>query len=231
LTFCSSIREAVLLFIRCLATASRLLNLFETMRSQRISQICDTSLDRYGLRTLPLRLQNHLRHFTYGSLAPLCLTDIGHDFPNRQQPVGRRLAALGWWMWTRRVEAALAGPVLGVSLGVGDFLGAQVKWLLARLRPCQVLSGVHQIAGCGGMFSFPSNHALNTAAAAAFLQVLYPKTGWVSRPLVAVIGYSRVYVGAHYPTDVLGGWAIGGALGAGVALLLLHWPKFRAPHP
>lgn len=143
-------------------------------------------------------------------------------------PLG--LAALGWWMWTRRVEAALAGPVLGVSLGVGDFLGAQVKWLLARPRPCQVLSGVHQIAGCGGTFSFPSNHALNTAAAAAFLQVLYPKTGWVSWPLVAVIGYSRVYVGGHYPTDVLGGWAIGGALGAGVALLLLRWPKFRGPH-
>ncbi|HYM37535.1 MAG TPA: phosphatase PAP2 family protein, partial [Nitrospiraceae bacterium] len=75
---------------------------------------------------------------------------------------------------------------------------------------------------------FPSNHALNTAAAAAFLQMLYPATGWVSWPLVALIGFSRVYVGGHYVTDVLGGWAIGGALGAGIALLLLQWPKFRA---
>lgn len=141
------------------------------------------------------------------------------------------LAALAWWIWTRRTEAALGGPVLFASFGLGDLLGAQVKWLVGRPRPCRVLPGVHEISGCGGTFSFPSNHALNTAAAAAFLQILYPKTGWVSWPLVAAIGFSRVYVGGHYLTDVLGGWAIGGAFGAGVAILLLRWPKFRAPRP
>ncbi len=138
------------------------------------------------------------------------------------------LLALGYWMWVQKVEAAIGGPVLIASLGAGDFLGAQIKWLVARVRPCQTLSGVHELAGCGGLFSFPSNHALNTAAAAAFLQILYPATGWVSWPLVVLIGFSRVYVGGHYVTDVLGGWAIGGALGAGIALLLLQWPKFRA---
>lgn len=138
------------------------------------------------------------------------------------------LLALGYWMWAHRVEAAVGGPVLGASLGVGDFLGAQIKWLVERSRPCQTLSGVHELAGCGGTFGFPSNHALNTAAAAAFLQMLYPATGWLSWPLVAVIGFSRVYVGGHYVTDVLGGWAIGGALGAGAAMLLLQWPQFRA---
>ena len=138
------------------------------------------------------------------------------------------LAALAWWMWRQRIESALGGPALFALLGVGDFLGAQVKWLIARPRPCRVLSDVHEISGCGGTFSFPSNHALNTAAAAAFLQMLYPKTGWVSWPLVAMIGFSRIYVGGHYLTDVLGGWVIGGALGAGVALLLLRWPNFRS---
>lgn len=141
------------------------------------------------------------------------------------------LLAFGYWMWVRRVEAALGGPVLFALLGLGDFLGAQVKWLVERARPCQALSGVHELAGCGGTFSFPSNHALNTAAAAAFLQVLYPATGWVSWPLVVLIGFSRVYIGGHYATDVLGGWAIGGVLGAGAALLLVRWPRFRAAHP
>lgn len=137
------------------------------------------------------------------------------------------LLALGYWMWAKKIEAAIGGPVLFATLGSVDFLGAQIKWLFERVRPCRALSGVHELAGCGGTFSFPSNHALNTAAAAAFLHVLYPSTGWISWPLVAVIGFSRVYVGGHYVTDVLGGWAIGGALGAGAAWLLLQWPAFR----
>jgi undecaprenyl-diphosphatase len=138
------------------------------------------------------------------------------------------LLAIGYWAWVQKVEAALGGPVLYATLGIGDFLGAQIKWLVERARPCRELSGVHELTGCGGTFSFPSNHALNTAAAAAFLQTLYPATGWISWPLVAVIGFSRVYVGGHYVTDVLGGWAIGALIGAGAALLLLRWPKFRA---
>ena len=141
------------------------------------------------------------------------------------------LLAVVYWAWVHKVEAALGGPVLYATLGIGDFLGAQIKHLVERVRPCRALSGVHELAGCGGTFSFPSNHALNTAAAAAFLQVLYPATGWISWPLVALIGFSRVYVGGHYVTDVLGGWVIGGMLGAGIALLLLQWPKFRPARP
>jgi undecaprenyl-diphosphatase len=137
------------------------------------------------------------------------------------------LLALGYWTWSRQQEAALGGPTLAVLFGLTDGVGALLKHLVERVRPCHALSGVHQLAGCGGTFSFPSNHALNTAAAAAFLQVLYPATGWISWPLVAVIGFSRVYVGGHYLTDVLGGWVVGGLLGAGGALLLLRWPKFR----
>jgi undecaprenyl-diphosphatase len=77
------------------------------------------------------------------------------------------------------------------------------------------------------LFSFPSNHAANTAALAAFLQVLYPKSGWITWPIVAVVGFSRVFIGAHYVTDVLGGWMLGGVIGGGTAWLLLQWPRFR----
>ena len=77
------------------------------------------------------------------------------------------------------------------------------------------------------MYSFPSNHAMNTVAAAAFLQVLYPKSGWVSWPLVGLVGFSRIYVGAHYVSDIVGSWIIGGLSGAFVAWLLLQWPQFR----
>lgn len=133
----------------------------------------------------------------------------------------------GYWLWLNWREALIGTTVLTVLIIVSDQLGAQIKQVVSRARPCQLLAGVHQLAGCGGAFSFPSNHALNTAAAAAFAQVLYPVTGWVTWPLVVLVGFSRVYVGAHYVSDVLGAWVIGGVLGAGVALLLKRWRGFR----
>lgn len=136
--------------------------------------------------------------------------------------------AATYWVWRRWREMVIAAPVLAGIIGVADFLGAQLKDLVARPRPCTALPGMTFLEQpCGGQFSFPSNHAMNTAAIAALFQVLYPKSGWVSWPIVALVGFSRVYVGAHYVTDVIGGWLIGGVLGAGVAWLLLRWPRFR----
>ncbi|MEW6544089.1 MAG: phosphatase PAP2 family protein [Nitrospirota bacterium] len=135
--------------------------------------------------------------------------------------------AFSYWLWLNRREALIGGVTLTVLVVLGDLLGAQLKHLVGRVRPCHVLTGIHQLTGCGGTFSFPSNHALNVATVAAFFQVLYPATGWVTWPVVVLAGFSRVYVGAHYATDVLGGWLIGAALGAGAALWLTRWPAFR----
>ena len=132
-----------------------------------------------------------------------------------------------YWLWLSPREAFIGAAMLGASIGVLDFLGAQVKHLVARPRPCMSISHLHQLQACGKTFSFPSNHAVNTATAAAFLQVLYPRSGWISWPIVGLVGVARVYIGAHYVTDVLGGWLIGGFSGAGIAWLLLQWPHFR----
>lgn len=137
------------------------------------------------------------------------------------------LLALGYWIWQRRREAVIGAPALAALIVVADFLGAQIKHLAARPRPCQALPQIHEVVGCGGTFSFPSNHALNTATAAAFFQVLYPATGWVSWPLVLLIGFGRVYVGGHYVTDVVGGWAMGGVIGVAAAVALRRWSGFR----
>jgi membrane-associated phospholipid phosphatase len=137
--------------------------------------------------------------------------------------------AIAYWIWSNRREALLGGPVLGAAVGLTDFLGGQLKWVFERVRPCRALTDAVKIepSGCGGLFSFPSNHAANTAALAAFLQVLYPKSGWITWPIVAFVGFSRVFIGAHYVTDVLGGWMLGGIIGGGAAWALLQWPRFR----
>ncbi|NJL17549.1 MAG: phosphatase PAP2 family protein [Nitrospira sp.] len=137
--------------------------------------------------------------------------------------------AIAYWLWSNRREALLGGPVLGAAVGLTDFLGGQLKWVFERVRPCRALADAVKIepSGCGGLFSFPSNHAANTAALAAFLQVLYPKSGWITWPIVAFVGFSRVFIGAHYVTDVLGGWMLGGVIGGGAAWALLQWPRFR----
>lgn len=137
----------------------------------------------------------------------------------------------GYWLWLSSHEMLIAAPVLGGMVGLLDFIGARIKDLVARPRPCMALSDIHQIEACGKAFGFPSNHAINTATAAAFLHVLYPRSGWVTWPLVAVIGLARVYIGAHYVTDVAGGWMLGGLCGAGMAWLLLQWPRFRQRGP
>jgi undecaprenyl-diphosphatase len=130
------------------------------------------------------------------------------------------ILAVAYWGWAKWDEAKFAAPSLGLLIGLSDLIGGQLKMLIGRPRPCQILSQVHEMVGCGGSFSMPSNHALNSSAAIAFLVALYPSLGWVLWPLMALIGISRVYLGGHYVTDVLVGWAIGLVLGGGVVYLL-----------
>lgn len=138
------------------------------------------------------------------------------------------LAVWAWWSWW---EALFAVPTVASAVGIADAIGAQLKHLVERLRPCVILPDVQLLGDCGRLFGFPSNHAINTAAMAAFLHALYPKTGWISWPIVGLVGLARVYTGVHYPGDVVGGWLIGGIMGAGAAFLLLRWHRFRPAAP
>ena len=139
------------------------------------------------------------------------------------------VAFLAWRAWLDWRHGLLVTSVLGGAIGVGDFVGTQLKFWIARPRPCQVLPDVHQLTGCGIHFSLPSNHAVNAAIAAALLGVLFPSTRWVAGFLLLLGGLSRVYLGAHYPTDVLAGWCLGGFLGVTVGYLIAHSSLFPAP--
>jgi undecaprenyl-diphosphatase len=114
-----------------------------------------------------------------------------------------------------------------VSVVVADAISSHVfKQAFFRTRPCTALEGVRQLVGCVNSPSFPSNHAVN-AAALATLAILYRPRLWLPAVALALlVGYSRIYVGAHYPLDVL----VGSVLGFAVALVFskvitLLWPS------
>ncbi|MFJ8592369.1 phosphatase PAP2 family protein [Streptomyces sp. NPDC093598] len=128
------------------------------------------------------------------------------------------LMVVGWWrarhVGARPALIALAAPVTVVAAyAVNDALKLAVR----EDRPCQSLR-VTTLEACPapGDWSFPSNHAAIAAAAAVALLFVSRRLGAVAVVAAVAMAASRVWVGAHYPHDVVAGLA----LGALVALLL-----------
>lgn len=119
-----------------------------------------------------------------------------------------------------------SGKRLVVSLllgvGVSDPLSSfGIKSLVARPRPCHGIVSDHLLKGCSDSWSFPSSHAVNIFCAATILSRVYPKAAVPAYSFAAAVGYSRVYIGVHYPLDVIGGAVIGTLLGLGVSWAVL----------
>lgn len=122
------------------------------------------------------------------------------------------LLGIAFFKGGRRGKIAVIGLILLII--VTDQTGYRLlKETIERVRPCNALSDVLTPIGCSGGFSFPSNHALNNFAAAVFLLRLFPNYKWVFLIVATLVSLSRIYLGVHYPSDVVGGALIGAGFG------------------
>jgi undecaprenyl-diphosphatase len=128
-----------------------------------------------------------------------------------------------------RIAALLLIPTIVLSDQLSSSL---LKQLFDRLRPCFVLPDVHLLVPCGSGRSFPSSHAVNNFAGAYLFAYFFPRWRWALYGFAAAVAFSRVYVGVHYPSDVVGGSIIGIGCGALVVLLYVQgearWKTLRA---
>ena len=119
--------------------------------------------------------------------------------------------------YKRKFLIILIFIILAATLA--DQSSVLVKNIVQRLRPCNdpALKGlVHLVNGeCGGLFGFVSSHATNSFDV-AFLSLLFIKKRWYTITIIVwalVIGYSRIYLGVHYPGDVICGSLLGAFIG------------------
>lgn len=115
-------------------------------------------------------------------------------------------------LFRRTRKAGLAMAIALISyLIAGDFI---LKPLFARPRPCDVNTAVTILVNRPHGHSFPSGHTASAFAAAFALWLQNRKLGVPALVLAAFIAFTRLYLYVHFPTDILGGMALGLALGA-----------------
>ena len=125
-----------------------------------------------------------------------------------------------------KIKGRIVLTILIITLGINDYFCASIlKPYFSRLRPShELLEYINLLVPKGGKWSFPSNHASNMFALATTVGYFYPKTKNSLYFLAIIVCFSRVYVGVHYPFDVL----IGGIVGYSISWIIINaWVELK----
>lgn len=125
---------------------------------------------------------------------------------------------LSWLIWKGGKNGRIAAMTIIAAILLTDQINSSLlKELFDRIRPCHVLSDVRLLISCGGGYSMPSSHAANNFSLAVILSYFYRQYRYVYFSLATLIALSRVYVGVHYPSDIL----IGALVGTVISIFLI----------
>jgi membrane-associated phospholipid phosphatase len=183
-----------------------------------------------------LQFDRHLFHFINH--------DLGNAFFDLVMPVLRN--PLVWiplyvfififCLWRYKKQGTIIILLLALTFGAADYGSATIiKSMYKRVRPCNdpaMAATIVRRVDCGTGYSFPSAHASNHFAIAVFLSIVfYKKYKWVlpvSLLWAATISFAQVYVGVHYPIDVIGGTIYGVLVGWLFGWIFWKWkPDFK----
>ncbi len=132
-----------------------------------------------------------------------------------------------WWTARADGDGARMAAAVWVPLGVLAALAINqpIADAVGETRPCNALHDI-VVLHCNTDAGFPSDHAVMAGAATAGLWLVSRQLGLLAALAALLMGFARVYVGAHFPQDVLAGFAVGAVLsltGYAVARPLLRW--------
>jgi undecaprenyl-diphosphatase len=124
--------------------------------------------------------------------------------------------AVGIYLIVRyRIEGLIAFAVAAAAVALSDAVGYRVlKPLIGRERPCVELTDVRLLVSMTTAYAMPSLHAANAFAFTTAIHRYFPATGPVLFPIAVLIAFSRIYVGVHWPGDILVGIVFGAVCAA-----------------
>lgn len=125
------------------------------------------------------------------------------------------ILALILWKGKRESRWLALGSI--VVLAISDITSsALIKPLIGRLRPCHLLTDIHLLVNCGAGLSMPSSHAASAFGQGVFWSMAFPRFRWCLFIVAFLVAISRVFVGVHYPGDIVVGGLVGALVGGAV---------------
>jgi len=165
-----------------------------------------------------MKIDHVVFHFINGTIANPMLNWLMPVVTNENNVAIPLILIILWMILFNGKRGKIAAVLLILAVVLTDIIAAQlIKPWIGRIRPSHaMLDEINLLVSKGGKYSFVSNHAANTMSAATIIGYFYKKWKYITVGISLIVGFSRIYVGVHYPFDVLGGWIFGYALAWGI---------------